>query len=158
MNQLIIRNAKIEDSRNLFDWRNDPATRNASLSTTEIPWGDHDVWFSAALENPLIVFYISEELHPEKSQLGMCRFNISANSDIAEVSINLNPLHRGKGLARKILHECIEVFVIQFPEIHTLTATIRDENIPSMKIFLAENFLLQQTIEGIAQLELNVKR
>lgn len=155
---MIVREARIDDSRFLFEWRNDPDTQKASLSTTEILWGDHEVWFSAALENPLIVFYISEALHPEKSQLGMCRFNISSDSKIAEVSINLNPLHRGKGLARKILHECIEVFVIHFPEINTLTATVRDENIPSMKIFLAENFLLKQQIEGIAQLELNVKR
>ena len=155
---MLVRNVTLTDSIELFSWRNDPITRRASLNTSEIKWDDHEDWFHTVLQDPKISIFIVEEGSTENRAFGMCRFNISPDSEEAEVSINLNPQQRGKGLARNILHDCIVKFAVHFPEIKTLTATIREENIPSMKIFLAENFLLKQTIEGIAQLELNLKR
>jgi len=152
-----IRNAGIDDSRNLFEWRNDPNTRNASLNTQEIQWEEHENWYVSVLQNPNVSIYIAEDFPAQPSPLGMCRFNLSDEAETVEVSINLNPEHRGKGLAQSILHEALEVFALQHPQVRELTATIREENLPSMKIFVAENFVSQLTQDGVVQLVLKLK-
>lgn len=152
-----IRNAGIEDSRYLFEWRNDPNTRNASLNNGVIKWEDHEKWYLSVLKNPQVVIYIAEDIPEESSPRGMCRFNLSDDTDSAEVSINLNPEHRGKGLAQSILHDAIGVFTQQHPQVLGLTATIRAENLPSMKIFVSENFVPQRTHDGVVQLNLDLK-
>ncbi|MDH6423813.1 GNAT family N-acetyltransferase [Aurantimicrobium minutum] len=154
---MVIRSAGIEDSRYLFEWRNDPTTRNASLNTDEIHWEEHQKWYLSVLKNPQVVIYIAEDIPAESSPLGMCRFNISEERESAEVSINLNPEHRGKGLAQSILHDAIEVFTTEHPRVIDLTATIREENLPSMKIFVSENFVPQHSQDGVVQLKLNLK-
>lgn len=154
---MVIRNAGIEDSRYLFEWRNDPNTRNASLNTDEIHWEDHEKWYLVVLQNPKVVIYIAEDIPAESSPLGMCRFNLSDQTDSAEVSINLNPEHRGKGLAQSILHDAIGVFTQHHPQVLELTATIRAENLPSMKIFVSENFVPQRTEDGVVELKLNLE-
>ena len=153
---MVIRSAGIEDSRYLFEWRNDPNTRNASLNTDEIQWEEHEKWYLSVLKNPKVVIFIAEDNLSESSPLGMCRFNLSEETDSAEVSINLNPEHRGKGLAQSILHDAIGVFTQQHPQVVDLTATIREENLPSMKIFISEEFVSQSTIDGVVQLSLKV--
>lgn len=152
-----IRNAGIDDSRNLFEWRNDPNTRNASLNTDEIQWEEHEKWYLSVLKNSNVAIYIAEDIPAQSSPLGMCRFNFSDEAASAEVSINLNPDHRGKGLAQSILHDSLEVFAIQHPQVRELSATIREENLPSMKIFVAENFVSQLTQDGVVQLVLKLK-
>jgi RimJ/RimL family protein N-acetyltransferase len=154
---LIIRTARIEDSVTLFEWRNDPVTRNSSLNTSIIDWTDHKKWFLDVLNNPNIDIFIAEESTGVPPQLGMCRFNISDDAASAEVSINLNPEYRGKGLAQEILHASVEFFKGQHPTICRLTATIRAENQPSMKIFLAENFVSQGLKDGVVRLELKIE-
>src|ERR1035437_4870882 len=46
---LVARRATVADSRQLWTWRNDPATRAGSKSHTEVPWDDHHRWFTASL-------------------------------------------------------------------------------------------------------------
>lgn len=147
-----IRRAQSSDSSALFSWRNDPATRAASLNTSEIAWDEHVKWFSVALHNPKIVFYIATNSAVSADSLGMCRFNISDQSDCAEVSINLNPDFRGKGLAQQILHESLVSFSKEFPLVEELTASIKKENLASLKIFLAEGFTSHASFAGVEYL------
>src|SRR5665647_2559870 len=46
---LVARPATVQDCRQLWQWRNDPATRAGSRSSAEVPWGDHLRWFTASL-------------------------------------------------------------------------------------------------------------
>ena len=133
-------------------WRNDPATRLASLNTSEIAWDDHSAWYSDALGKPSIALYISESSNVESESIGMCRFNISENQASAEVSINLNPEYRGKGLAQGVLHDSIQLFSEEFPNVRELTATIRTSNSASIKIFHLENFETLNEVDGVYDL------
>lgn len=152
-----IRRAQISDSRDLFSWRNDPATRAASLNTAEIAWDDHVKWYSVALHNPKIVFYVATNPTVTADSLGMTRFNISEQMDCAEVSINLNPDFRGRGLAQQILHDSLVSFSKEFPLVEELTASIKTENLASMKIFLAEGFASIATNDGVESLAFKPK-
>lgn len=154
---VMIRKAQIGDSKDLFSWRNDETTRIASLNSSEISWDDHVKWYSVALHNPRIVLYIAEDNSLGLASLGMCRFNIAEAQDKAEVSINLNPVFRGKGLAQHILHESIKSFSLEKQSIGLLEAIIKSDNHPSMKIFLAEGFTPQLTQDGVVHLELQLK-
>jgi RimJ/RimL family protein N-acetyltransferase len=114
-------------------------------------------WFLDVLNNPNIDIFIAEESTGVPPQLGMCRFNISDDAASAEVSINLNHEYRGKGLAQEILHDSVEFFMAQHPTVCRLTATIKAENLPSMKIFQAENFVSQGLKNGVVRLELKIE-
>ncbi len=146
------RRARESDSRDLFMWRNDPATRSASLNNSEITWDDHTAWYSEALRKPTIALYITEISTVESQSIGMCRFNISENLSSAEVSINLNPAYRGKGLAQGVLHDSIQHFSEDFPNVKVITATIRTSNSASIKIFHSENFETQNDKDGVFSL------
>jgi hypothetical protein len=43
-----IRHALESDSKYLWQWRNDPQTRQNSVNQDEISWGDHNNWFTAS--------------------------------------------------------------------------------------------------------------
>lgn len=146
-----IRRAEQRDSLDLLTWRNDAATRAASLNTAEVTREDHDRWYETALQNPLLVLFIVEN-EEQTDSVGMCRFNLDLEVPQAEVSINLNPAFRGKGLAQTILSESLSLFSQEYPHIHELTATIREENAPSIKIFRAAGFVDLSSHEGILEL------
>ncbi len=68
----------------------------------------------------------------------MSRFDLSAAADTAEVSINLNPLMRGRKLSVPFLTKSIEAFWALHPV--PLTATIRKDNSASIHCFEACGF------------------
>ena len=69
----------------------------------------------------------------------ICRFDFNASENCAEVSINLNPEMRGKGLASKLLFHSIKKY--REGNLIQLKATIKKENIASIKIFKKCDFV-----------------
>jgi RimJ/RimL family protein N-acetyltransferase len=148
---LRVRPATSDDSRNLFEWRNDAQTRAVSLSSDEITWPDHDRWYTASLANARRLIYIAEmqlaTTSPEP--VGMVRFDIDDAGQFAEVSINLNPDARGKGLGTATLVEGIRQFESDRPELQGTTAQIRDSNAPSIAIFTKAGFTKLDSVDGV---------
>lgn len=143
-----LRRAQAADARDVFDWRNDPATRAASLSTAEVDWQTHQQWFGRALENPRLVMYLAEQ-QAEPQLIGMCRFDINEAADSAEVSINLNPLARGQRLAQPLLDGAIRTFSLEYGAVHELSAQIRAENQASRLIFERAGFVQIASTDGV---------
>jgi RimJ/RimL family protein N-acetyltransferase len=137
-----VRPATSQDSRAVFEWRNDEQTRAASVAVESVEWSEHEAWFSAALASDLRYVYIAERRAADDSiaKVGMCRFDVAANGESAETSINLNPAFRGQGLAGEVLQASIEQFHSDIRSPLPLTATIRPANIGSIHIFLAAGF------------------
>lgn len=140
--------AALGDSTDVFTWRNDPATRAASVTQDEVSRADHDRWYAAMLTNDARIVYIA---HLAGSAIGLCRFDVDGDS--AEVGINLNPEFRGRGLARPILAGSIARFRQTHPQVR-LTATIRPENVASARTFLAEGFQLTGSQPGFDNYDL----
>ncbi|WP_223694626.1 GNAT family N-acetyltransferase [Leifsonia poae] len=149
---ITIRPATASDSRDLFDWRNDEGTRSVSGSRDAIGWPDHQAWFARALAAQDRTIYIAEGSLDEvgsndgdltSDKLGMCRFDIETvdGSRRAEVSINLNPVARGRGLAARILDGAITAFLAESTDFIRLTATIRPANTASARVFEKAGFL-----------------
>lgn len=140
--QIIIRPVTADDSAKLLLWRNDPVTRENSLTTEPVSKDDHEQWFSTTLQREDRVIYIAEVSCTSNQQdsCGMCRFDISQDGKSAVVSINLNPQYRGQGLSLPILLRSINAFAQEFQGIMSLDAEIRESNLPSINIFTKAGF------------------
>jgi RimJ/RimL family protein N-acetyltransferase len=134
MDALQVREAGPTDSATLFEWRNDAHTRSASLNTDEISWESHDAWFRASLvSEKRHIFMIETSLNAETRSIGMCRFDVEGET--AEVSINLDPVMRGKGLAVGALRSAITYFWNTEPRNTEVVAQVREENTASLRLF-----------------------
>ena len=138
MSHILVRLATSEDSHDVWCWRNDPLTRAMFKNTDEVSRESHDRWFDGSLANPTRLLFIGSLVNEDK--IGICRFDIDDESKIAEVSLNLNPSMRGKNLSRALLSEAISVF--RFSSRLPMRATIKKQNIASMKCFTTCGFTL----------------
>ena len=136
MEAIKIRSAKENDSKDIFEWRNDELTRQMSKTSEIIEWENHKRWYSNSLGSESRIVLICEDNRNEK--IAIIRFDISESN--AVISINLNPNQRGKGLAKSCLIGSIEFFSKEYIEIKNLIAEIKEYNIASQKTFLGIGF------------------
>ncbi|MFD1992648.1 GNAT family N-acetyltransferase [Paenibacillus nicotianae] len=125
-----------EDIWLLYNWSNDPLSRQMSFSSEPILKEEHEKWFAHVMENPNIVLLIAEV---NNEPIGFVRFNIS--NDEAVISIAINRSQRGKGLAVLMINESIK-YIKKIKYIEHIYAYIKEENAPSIRTFLKANFLL----------------
>jgi RimJ/RimL family protein N-acetyltransferase len=144
---IFARAASIRDAQNLFEWRNDEATRAASQSREAVNWADHLCWLEGVLANDGRHLYVCENAEKPPECLGTCRFDVSGDRSSAEVSINLNPAFRGRGLAQPLLAAAIGQFRADLGRPIELTATIRHSNGASIRLFLKNGFRLSHSDE-----------
>lgn len=131
-----IRPADAGDSRSLFDWRNDPMTRAASVSTDEVAWSDHETWLAKTLGSRDHAIYIAEL---SGVPVGVVRFD--SRAERTDVSISLSPLFRGRGLGPDVLAAAIAEYDAATTMPLPLSATIRTENNASIRLFSALGFV-----------------
>lgn len=131
---IIIRRATESDSKDVWEWRNDPESKANSISEDNISWDIHCSWYQHALQNPDKFIYIG--IDSDENKIGMCRFDVIENQ--AEVSIIVNPLFRKKKISKPLLTTAIN----QFSKASTIAlhATIKHTNILSQQCFLKAGF------------------
>ena len=135
-NNIILENARIEDSDNILIWRNDELTRKMSLDTKRIDKKEHEKWFQNSLTNKNITTYIGK-LAEESQRIGLVRFIKGEKSTV--VSINLNPCMRGKKLSTPLLVKSLKKY--NGVNKNDLIAVIRKQNTASIKCFKASGFV-----------------
>ena len=145
-----ITKASNNDSLDIFQWRNDPLTRQNSVNTSTVSLKDHNQWFNEVLNSRNTELLIGIE---NSIKVGVCRFCLNNLSNSVEVSINLNPLMRGKRISKKLLEESINYYLKNNKVM--LTATIRINNIPSIKIFEELNFIKTKSTDSFNYYERN---
>ena len=95
---LFLRNATIEDAQDVFNWRNDPETRENSFNKEEIDLESHMLWFGKRLGRENTLMYI---LMNGNKKVGNIRIDIEGTT--GEISYMIAPKARGKGYGKKIL-------------------------------------------------------
>ena len=125
-----------DDAEYLFKWRNDPHTIAMSLNSMPVNWNEHIEWLQCALndEKKLLILCYLENSAP----VGFVRFDVYHH--YAEVSINLNPCSRGKGLAKRCLTAALERFKKEFQRPTQIKARIKIENKASQRLFTSAGF------------------
>jgi RimJ/RimL family protein N-acetyltransferase len=127
---VIIRNAKIDDIKDVYKWRNDSLSRSMFVDSSYISIAKHKLWFNNTLTNPNKEMYIGLV---KGEKIGVTRFDFDEKLMSTEVSINLNPLMRRKNLSSKLLSKSISLYLKNKNTI--LLATVKNQNISSLKIF-----------------------
>ena len=137
-----IRRATMADADLLLRWRNDPATRAASLEQAEIPLPAHRSWLRGALGDPARVLLIGEN---GAGPVGQVRFDRHETG--AEVSITVAPELRGT-IGGLLLERAVRLFRSRSPR-GELTARVRVDNEASRRLFERSGFRLVGDRAGI---------
>ena len=79
-------------------------------------WEDHSSWYQKSLINPERIMYVGLN---GQLPFGIVRFDsIYTLENSFEISININPLDRGKGLGLKILKLALSKLKQERPSVH----------------------------------------
>jgi len=124
-------------------WRNDKMTIFFSKNNKTITFEEHNKWFNKNLHSLKKFFYIGLSVDSNKKvkKVGIVRFDIKKKFSL--VSINLNPLMRGKKLSHILLSESIKKFY-KFKKIK-LVAEIKKNNLASINCFLKNKFCFHKS-------------
>lgn len=131
-----IRRATMDDALDILAWRNDPQTRAVSRATGEVDTASHRAWFQTALADPRRTILIGEA---GGEKVGMVRFD---RDEETEVSINLNPACRGRGLSYPLLMAALA------EASGDVWAEVLEENAISIRLFERAGFELRGRREG----------
>ncbi len=135
-----LRPASYDDARFLFDLRNDPQSRQASLSQDEVSFKAHCQWLKASLVNPARRIFIAE-----RDGVAVASGRIDHGEDGLSLSWTVAPQARGGGIGRQL------VAALAGMEFGPLTAVIRSENTASRRIAEANGFILRDDTDGVCR-------
>ena len=134
---VILRRATLEDASLLFEWRNDPLTRENSHNQAPVPWEVHCQWLSSSLKNPSRTLFIGTEGRP----VGTSR--LDRNPTYVELSYTVAPKVRGKGYGQALVRETL--LHCEGP----VRARAKTQNRPSRKILQKAGFKLESEKDGV---------
>jgi RimJ/RimL family protein N-acetyltransferase len=135
LSDIAIRVATVDDSRNLFEWRNHPSTRAMSRGPEPLEWSSHCAWLESVMRDADRPLLIGER---RAQPVGVVRFDI--RGEAAEVSIYKVPgqLERGTGTELLI---AAESWLRQVrPEVHYLMAEVLGHNTVSHALFVSAGY------------------
>lgn len=127
--------ATLEDMDLLYEWANDEQVRKNSFSTEKIPYENHVEWFKRLLEREDCKQYI---YYVDDVAVGQVR--VAMENDKAEIGYSICNTARGKGYAKKMLQLLREQLKKDVPEVKTLVAKVKPENVASQKAFLGTGY------------------
>jgi UDP-2,4-diacetamido-2,4,6-trideoxy-beta-L-altropyranose hydrolase len=147
---LTLREASIDDSRRLWDWRNESIARAMSGNQVPVPWQTHVAWVALQLSNPKTRIFIVEALG---KPCGTVRFQLELTRT-ASVSITMAADARGKGYgAAALALACKEAFRRRFCD--SIEARIKSDNVASQKVFIKNGFMFAANDEQFEIYRLN---
>jgi UDP-2,4-diacetamido-2,4,6-trideoxy-beta-L-altropyranose hydrolase len=124
------------DARILWEWANDPATRENSFDSAPIPWQIHECWHQAKLRDPACTFLMAST--QELGKIGVVRFD--QRDSEATISVSLAPSARGKGYGSKVIQSACQRFLIEAPSVEAVHAWIKPTNQASIRAFERVHF------------------
>jgi UDP-2,4-diacetamido-2,4,6-trideoxy-beta-L-altropyranose hydrolase len=130
------RDIDINDCELLFEWRNIPEIISLSSNQRSVSWVEHISWFDKVISSPKhYVMLITEKQRP----IGQVRFEM-INEIIAEIGIYLIPSFVGQGRGSRLIRQASGLAQQKWPSLQKLHATIRRDNIRSIKAFESAGF------------------
>jgi len=128
---LTIRNAREEDSEDIWRWRNDSVTRQNSRSKEEIPWENHVSWYANALTNPNKKIFVGMD---GETKVGRIMFD-KIKDGLAEVGIVVAPEGRGRGYGSELIRIGSLEYFSREESVREILAEIQRNNPASIRVF-----------------------
>ncbi|MBR4346230.1 MAG: pseudaminic acid synthase [Oscillospiraceae bacterium] len=132
---LFLRDATYEDIDLLYNWVNDPVTRNSAFNTDMITFEEHRKWFEGVISSPNIYQYI---LMLDNVPIGQIRLN-NLNGK-AEIDYSISKEYRCRGFGTQLLELVKEKIISESIEIYVLIGQVKAENNASAKCFSNAGF------------------
>jgi RimJ/RimL family protein N-acetyltransferase len=129
-NNIRLRKVELSDCKQIWLWINDPLVRSVSFNPTSISLEHHVKWFSSALIDPNLVYYIAVDKNAKP--FGQARFQIESKE--AVISVLIDPEYRGMALGTLLIQDATEKFFIE-TGIEKINAFIKIGNEASRKAF-----------------------
>ena len=134
---LLMRDATLQDSDLVLNWRNNLDVRLFSHNKELISKKAHSSWLLNRLTQiQTQPFWLFEE---DSELIGMVRFDLRPERNLFEISIVINPLHRGEGYGKRILESSVQRCTKLYPEFN-FCAEVHKENIASKVLFFNSGF------------------
>lgn len=132
---LLTRPATISDCELLFEWVNDPITRQMAFSSEQINYENHKKWFESKLSCHHSKIYVISD---KSNSIGQVRFD-KIDPFSYEIDIHLAPKARGKKYSVDMIRmSCIQ-FIKDCGNLD-IVAAIKYNNIASYKAFRKAGF------------------
>lgn len=151
--EFVIKNATIEDMKEVFDLSNDKLVRANSFNQDEISWESHQTWFKNKLKDENSLFYLIRDFG--NNLISQIRFD-KTNSGEGDISISVASSFRGKGYGAKVLKSASEKIVAEH-EIKKINAYIRNENAASQSVFEKAGYVLKENYPDRVRYEYNAE-
>ena len=143
---MYIRSVEKRDCLDLWKWRNDYKTILYSISKSFVSYPRHYKWFNNIIKKTDVEIFIAYD-KKGKNKIGMVRFEKKARRAI-EVSINMNPIFRGKGLGGQFLSASISNFLKRAPGF-VINARVLIDNYRSKRLFESCGFAATSTRDKV---------
>ena len=143
--RLDIRKTEVLDRDDILQWRNDPVSREQSFQSNLISESNHRNWFNQMMVDKKQNAYIGI-IASDKTKIGFAHLK-NDTAGICTVSVNLNPVQRGKGLGSKLLQKVIEDHS-SFNDVVYL-ALIKSTNLASIRCFEKAGFASYENKSGV---------
>jgi RimJ/RimL family protein N-acetyltransferase len=137
-----LRRACADDCRQIWEWSNDPAVRDASFSTGPIPWEHHLEWFRRKLDDPQHLFFVASD--SGNRLIGQARCDLAGAE--GTLSISLAAEFRGQGYGRLLIWVAAEE-AFQASAAERLHAYVKEGNVASQRAFLGCGFGWVESME-----------
>jgi UDP-2,4-diacetamido-2,4,6-trideoxy-beta-L-altropyranose hydrolase len=141
---LSVRKAQPEDAFMIWQWANDPVTRQNSFRQDAISWDSHEIWYSHKVADPQVGIWV---LECEGIPVGQIRYDRIDGT--AEISITVGSGYRGRGFSTALLRLTRDL-AMQCLRVNRLVAYVFPENYASCRAFLSAGYnqLLDQMVSG----------
>jgi len=133
-----LRAARPEDSRKIWEWRNEQSAREASFNTSVIPYADHERWFSQRLNDPKSRMFIV--VNSSGRDVGYVRFDIVRDS--AEISMSIDKDERLRGIGAQAIQTASNHLLVT-ESLREIMARIKCNNAASMAAFKRAGFVFR---------------
>ncbi len=150
-----LRTVSEKDAQILFDWTNDPVTRQNSFRAEPVIWEEHVNWLQQKLKDSNSLFFIMTD---GQNDCGTIRIDWKESDNMISenyglISFSIAPVYRGKGLGEKILvlaEQSIKAkqTIKDKQPIKFLVGEVKTENVTSRKCFEKNNYLLEKESDG----------
>src|SRR3989338_8950672 len=129
---LTLRPATLDDAHLLWECRNDPYARRASLIPEPIPFTGHVEWFRQSLTNPLRRIWIAET--SDHTPVGYGRLDWEIEGGDPTISVAIAPVLRRMGFGVQVIQLTTSMAS------GSVWASIKSTNVASLRAFAAARY------------------
>lgn len=143
-----LRKVTPNDVHTLWEWANDPVTRQMAFNSAPISWHQHQQWFAGKMADSNCIWYILEnEVGKPAAQV---RFDLDAPGD-AVVDLTVAPEQRGHGHGIRVLDLATHALLSELPHVSQAVGYIKTQNSASRRAFAKANYsqVAVQVINGV---------